>query len=448
MPDNILLVHGYSVRSLDTYGNLPQLLTADGYNAQHIYLSAFDTLNDDITCNDLALALEARVTELEAAGLDTTKTAIIVHSTGAIITRRWILNRYQSNKLLPSHFISLAGANHGSTLAQLGNMQLVHLYRGTMGTAVGAEVLQDLDYGSEFLLQLNEDWLDAYLSKQPPKVFAFSLGGDDHSALDFQLFWQTHEDGSDSTVRVSGANLNYQMASIDQNQAQPVLSIKPPLNAAPMFPHLVLHGISHFGTNGIIGGNPAAMQIVYPNIQAALRVVDTAGYGAVEQDWRTKTSRPGGWNDTYPDQCNSTIVFSLQHPGGRQVADSLILIKDSSGAGDNQSALNVSNAIEARQPIQNSATPSSISFYVNYPKFSQTYPHTVQIQINSGCDEIVYPPVQYQVEAGDIGCVQPNQFIYVQVILKRESVNTYEIIPLSQNPDIHKQWPPLPTPNS
>jgi len=446
MPDNILLVHGYSVRSLDTYGNLPQLLTADGYIAQNVYLSAFDSLNDDITCNDLALALEARMSQLEGAGLNTTKTAIIVHSTGAMITRRWILNRYKANKPLPSHFISLAGANHGSTLAQLGNMQLVHLYRGAMGTSVGAEVLQDLDYGSEFLLQLNEDWLDAYLSNQPPKVFAFSLGGDDHSAIDFQLFWQTHEDGSDSTVRISGANLNYKMVSIDQSDADPTLNVKPPLNADPMFPHLVLHGVSHFGNNGIVGGNANTMKIVYPEIQAALRVTDAASYRAVENNWRTRTSGPGGWNESNPTQCNSTILFSLQHPGGRKVEDSLILIKDSS-PDENQALANIGASIEPRQPIQNATTLSSISFYVNHAKFSATYPHTVQIQINSGCNEIIYPPVQYTVQAGEIGCIQPNEFTYIKVILERESVDTYEIIPLSQNPDMQKQWPPLPQPN-
>jgi len=446
MPDNILLVHGYSVRSLDTYGSLPQLLTADGYVAQNVYLSAFDTLNDDITCNDLALALEARVSQLEANGLNTTRTAVIVHSTGAIITRRWILNRYKANKPLPSHFISLAGANHGSTLAQLGNMQLVYLYRGAMGTSVGAEVLQDLDYGSEFLLQLNEEWLDAYLSNQPPNVFAFSLGGDDHSALDFQLFWQTHEDGSDSTVRISGANLNYKMVSINQSDANQTLNVKPPLNANAMFPHLVLHGVSHFGNNGIVGGNASTMQIVYPEIKAALGVTDTASYRAVENNWRTRTAGPGGWNASNPSQCNSTILFSLQHPGGRKVEDSLILIKDST-PDENQALAHIGASIKPRQPIQNVTTLSSISFYVNYPQFSATYPHTVQIQINSGCDEIIYPLLQYAVGAGEIGCVQPNEFTYVKVILERESVGTYEIIPLSENPDIRKQWPPLPKPN-
>ena len=78
MPKNVLLVHGYSVRSLDTYGSLPNRLAADGYQPRNIFLSAFDSLNDDITCDDLAMALEARISALEQS-IDITETAVIVH---------------------------------------------------------------------------------------------------------------------------------------------------------------------------------------------------------------------------------------------------------------------------------------------------------------------------------------------------------------------------------
>jgi hypothetical protein len=70
MPKNVLLVHGYSVRSFDTYGLLPGLLQDDGFYAQDIFLSAYDSLNDDITCDDLSHALELRVNDLEQGGLD------------------------------------------------------------------------------------------------------------------------------------------------------------------------------------------------------------------------------------------------------------------------------------------------------------------------------------------------------------------------------------------
>lgn len=440
MPTNVLMVHGYSVRTLDAYGMLPQLLLNAGYNAQHVYLSAYDSLNDDITCDDLALALETRVRTLEGFGLNIADTAIITHSTGAIVSRRWLLNRWSRGVRLPSHFISLAGANHGSTLAQLGATQLAHLFRElTGGTSVGLEVLQDLDYGSEFLLKLNEEWLDAHVANNPPPFLSFSLVGDDHSALINQIFWQTHENGSDGTVRVSGGNLNYRIATIDQTAPHPALTIK---QLPFRFPHLVIRDVSHTGDSGILGGKAPTMNIVFPAIRDALQTSrDT--YGTLAERWRDLTEQ---WSTDKQEQCNSAIVFSLKHPGGRNIQDSLILIGDHTGGspGSVQSVLNVKDSIEPRQPIRNDVNKSSISFYVNYPRFTQTYPHTVQIQINSGCNEINYAAAEFTVLGGQNGSINPNEFIYVKVTLDRDARGTYVLIPVSANPDIHKAWPPMP----
>jgi hypothetical protein len=452
MPKNVILVHGYSVRNLESYGMLPQLLQNDGFASQQIFLSAYDSLNDDITCDDLARALEGRIRSREQSGLDLSTVAVIAHSTGSIIVRRWLLNRWNSGGALPSHFVSLAGANHGSTLAQLGATQLAHLFRALAeGTSVGLEVLQDLDYGSEYLLKLNEDWLDAYLSPSPPSTIAFSLIGDNHSGLINQIFWQTHENGSDSTVRICGGNLNYRFLSFDQTSAHPALAVKQLPYAVP---HLVLPGVSHTGDTGILGGQATTMTLVYPHIKDALGISSSAGYVQLAQNWQDLTSK---WSAQNPDHCNSTIAFSLKHPGGRNVKDSLILIKDQSAtgqtaatntnavaAGEAQAVLNVTSAIEQRQPIQNNITPSSVSFYVNYPRFIKTYPHTVQIQVNSGSAEISYPATNYQVIADQTGSIRPNEFVYVKVALNRQSLGTYVVIPVSQNPDIKKTWPPMP----
>jgi hypothetical protein len=453
MPTNVLLVHGYSVRSLDTYGLLPQLLQNDGFSAKQIYLSAYDSLNDDITCDDLARALEERILSHERSGLELATTAVIAHSTGAIIVRRWLLNRWISGGNLPSHFVSLAGANHGSSLAQLGETQLAHLFRALgEGTSVGLEVLQDLDYGSDFLLKLNEQWLDAYLSSSPPSTILFSLIGDNHSGLIDQIFWQTHENGSDSTVRISGGNLNYRFLSYDQTAAHPALGVK---QLPYLVPHLVLNGVSHTGDHGILGGNAPTMTSVYPHIKDALAVASSAAYTQLTKSWQDLTSQ---WSAKNPDHCNSTIAFSLKHPGGRNVKDSLILIKDQSATGaaaeatanaiaigEAQAVLNVKGSIEDRQPIQNNVTPSSLSFYVNYARFIKTYPHIVQIQVNSGCSEICYPATSYKVIADQTGSIRANEFLYVKVTLDRQSLGTYVVIPVSQNPDTTKTWPPLPT---
>jgi hypothetical protein len=252
-------------------------------------------------------------------------------------------------------------------------------------------------------------------------------------------------------VRISGSNLNYRILSLDQTAAHPALGVK---ELPYLVPHLVLNGISHTGANGIMGGSVGTMTSVYPHIKDALEISSPVGYEQLAKSWQDLTSQ---WAAGKPDQCNSTIAFSLKHPGGRKVKDSLILIKDHTAGGaaaaepgpagfatgEIQAALNVSDSIEGR-PIQNNFTPSSVSFYVNYRRFTNTYPHTVQIQVNSGSVEISYPSAEYIVTAGQTGSIRPNEFLYVQVTLDRQSVGTYSMIPLSQNPDIRKLFPPMP----
>lgn len=166
-------MHGYSVRTLNSWGRLPSILQVDGFTPASLYYSAFVSLDDYVSCDDLAAALEDQIASLEQRGLTLAKTALIAHSTGAIITRRWMLNRRTQGKPSPSHFISCAGANHGSTLAQLGRGELARAFRGlTQASSVGQRVLADLDYGSDFLRLLNRDWLDAWNDPDPHSIKA------------------------------------------------------------------------------------------------------------------------------------------------------------------------------------------------------------------------------------------------------------------------------------
>jgi hypothetical protein len=451
MVKHVLLVHGYAVTTFNTYGLLPKRLGTVGVVPQNIYLSAYDSLNDDTTSNDLALALAARIDTLTGAGLDLSATAVIAHSFGALVVRRWILNRWAQAAVLPSHFISLGGAHHGSTVAQLGETQLAYLYRALDGTSVGLEVLQDLDYGSEFLLQLNEEWIDAHTAANPPSVRSFSVIGDDHSDLVNQLFWQTNENGSDGTVRISGGNLNYRMLSFDQTTEPPALREK---KLGYDVPHLILSGASHVGSKkGIVEGNAATMDLVFPAVKEALEVSTPEAYAALATNWRERTE---AWSSAHKNDCNSTVVFSLRHPGGRHVKDALILIRDEPrdpadkaflSDGNIQPVLNVTPSIEPPHPIQNNVTPSSISFYLNYEKFVATYPHSVEIHINSGSPEVTYPPAVYSVQTGSGASIRPNEFLYIKVTLNRQSKETYVVIPASANPDLTSPWPPMPETN-
>lgn len=179
---HILLIHGYSETSLSSYSDFPTILTGVGYTVDQVVLSAFNSLDDTITIDDLALALEEHAQDLEARGWNFPAAAVVCHSTGALVARRWILNRRQQSALasIPSHLITMAGANHGSTLAQVGKSVLGYVQKLLQKhvLSVGAAVLTDLDYGSDFLLRLNYEWLTAASNGLLNDIFIFSMGGD------------------------------------------------------------------------------------------------------------------------------------------------------------------------------------------------------------------------------------------------------------------------------
>ncbi|MGD1065583.1 MAG: phospholipase, partial [Vulcanimicrobiaceae bacterium] len=130
---NILFVHGYSETSLGAYFDFPNRLqqrakTAGGAPlVGNVVLSAFNSLDDGVTIDDLADALEQRVSALGPTWTDG-PWAVICHSTGALIARRWILNRL-GRAPIPTHLITLSGANHGSTLAEMGKSVLGYVQK-------------------------------------------------------------------------------------------------------------------------------------------------------------------------------------------------------------------------------------------------------------------------------------------------------------------------------
>ena len=361
---NILFVHGYSESSLGAYYDVPRILRGNGF--QEIVLSAFDSLDDGVSIDDLACALEDHAVNITVKrGWNFRETAVICHSTGALVARRWILNRLASGKLpLPSHLITMAGANHGSTLAQVGKSVLGYMQKALDKhiLAVGKRVLIDLDYGSEFLLNLNREWMhkwnDGSLRSQ---LYAFSMGGDVLGAPGenelFQLFWYTRESGSDNTVRISGANLNYTIFDADITTTPPSLS---PTVINPRVPHLVIPGYSHFGSrSGILGNVQTATDPPMAALLEALSIANDSDYEAVEGKWSAATDV---WSAAHPESCYSTAVFSLFDSGGAAIDDCFIGIMDGNVAAANAGIMALaaaSKAVASHQPIHNDVQRAS-----------------------------------------------------------------------------------------
>jgi hypothetical protein len=464
MPTRAVLIHGYSETSLSAYAEFPQVLRAVAPELADIVLCAFDSLDDAITIDDLTGALELRMRAVEGRPhWDTADSVLIAHSTGALVARRWILNRAAAGKAIPSHLITMAGANHGSTLAQLGKTPLgyVHQFLNKESLGVGAGVLTDLDYGSDFLLRLNREWLalrngDATRNIKPnpvmQKLFAFSMGGNYNGSIEYpevNLLWASAESGSDNTVRMSGANLNYTYLLADTAAGT--------LEAVASAPqaHLVVDGKSHYGEpTGILASNKSPTDVPMQAIRQALNVTTAAQYADVVTDW---TNRSHALYTAKPGDTNSTVVFLLRDQNGLAIDDCFIGFLDANTPGIDatqpdvqKSALvkalsAVSGAILPRQPIHNDVQRGSYSFYVNTATFDAIQTHAITISASTSTDYVTYGPLNYKVDHTLVErMIFPNQFTYVDIVLPRIASATFAIYETTPWPPVGDRWMPFP----
>jgi alpha-beta hydrolase superfamily lysophospholipase len=466
MMPSVVLVHGYSETSLAAYQHLPELLNQSGYDT--VVLSAFDSLDDFVTIDDLALAFEMRVADLEATGFSTQSAAFVCHSTGALIARRWILNRRAAaatppQAVLPARLITMAGANHGSSLAEIGKTPIGYLQKllSKHVLAVGKQVLTDLDYGSDFLWRLNDEWMSAWNDATHPlsaQVLVFSLGGDFiGNDLAMKLFWATSEAGSDNTVRISGANLNYTFLDANPDADPPTIV---PRVLARAVPHKILKGYSHFDTDTGILHATDATDSAFAALTQALQT-PAAEYDALSQTWATDNASWATGNDA---NVNSTVVFSLRDQVGRPIGDCMICFWDEADIpGDPRdvtlaptrpaaadygppaaetpaeeatreavinASLSSSDTIISNSPIHNDVAIGSYSFYLNYPTWigpNGTRHHAIYIEAVSDSQYIEYKPTIYRPSVDINRLIAPNQFTYVNVTLNRDPDNEYAV---------------------
>jgi hypothetical protein len=218
-PALVVFVHGWSVRSSDTYGKLPERVVEEArarkwrIEARHVFLGKYVSFRDEITVDDLARGFEhALRAELGDTLTDGTRFACITHSTGGPVVRHWWSRFYlKSGAPCPmSHLIMLAPANFGSALAQLGKDRITRLKAWFDQVEPGTGVLDWLELGSPESWALNQDWIERGKDFASTNgVYPFVLTG---QAIDRKLYDHvnayTGEPGSDGVVRAAAANLN------------------------------------------------------------------------------------------------------------------------------------------------------------------------------------------------------------------------------------------------
>ncbi len=220
----IFFVHGWSVTSTDTYGELPKALAvcAAKYDLDiqisHIDLARYISFHDEVNVDDIAKAMDSALRDLPENKSDIQEFSCITHSTGGPVVREWIERYYSARKLkeLPlKHLVMLAPANHGSSLAVLGKKRLSRIKSWFQGVEPGEKVLDWLSLGSSEQLALNEKFIRYDSAANNFFPFVLTGQGIDRKFYDFLNNYLV-ESGSDGVVRVAGANMNYRYLKLSQ----------------------------------------------------------------------------------------------------------------------------------------------------------------------------------------------------------------------------------------
>jgi hypothetical protein len=379
MPDNtriVIFVHGWSVRSTNTYGELPRRLVREAERAaslhldvRHVWLGKYVSFRDEVEMEDVARGFEyALQKELGGEIRSGQRFICITHSTGGPVVRDWwnrfCLKESESRPCPMSHLVMLAPANFGSTLAQLGKSRLSRVKCWFEGVEPGTGLLDWLELGSPESWELNTSWISSSESIQGgAPVFVFTLTGQsiDRSLYD-HLNSYTDEDGSDGVVRSASANLNAtyirleqtpQAPNVDpasQNLSMPLMMRDSP-RRAPCTAFALIEGRSHSGVDMGILRSVRDDNSPHPTLDAILQCISvstpeeylslanqfTAQNQSLREKERVEIYRQRFLPDSvFIHDMHSMIIFRIRDDRGHVVSD--FDLKLTAGRGDRVSS--------------------------------------------------------------------------------------------------------------
>lgn len=206
------------------------LLRARGHVAAPVKLGAYPSMCDDVRIEDVARRLDAVVRELQANGGLAERFHIVAHSTGALIVREWIADRFERGEPAPvENFIMLAPANHGSPLAVHGRSVFARLFKGWRnGFQTGTAFLRALELGAAYQERLD---LRDRLSARGETAGPYAEDGIRPcvivGAQPMEVAHIFGESAWDGTVRIAGANFDPHGASIAFSAGEPQPHVTP-----------------------------------------------------------------------------------------------------------------------------------------------------------------------------------------------------------------------------
>lgn len=303
----LIILHGWSDNA-KSFQHLATLLqTKLPLEPQLIDLADYVTMDDDVTFADLTMAM-MRAWEIKKLPQTPGSVDVIVHSTGGLVIRDWLLRYFKPETAPVKHLLMLAPANFGSQLAHRGRAFYGRIIKGFASKKmfnVGARLLKGLELASPYTWQLAmADRFNHSVFYEPGKILCTVLiGNSGYSGISAAA----NEVGSDGTVRASCANLNcaYLQADFSQNPLHPAYSYS---ESNGICAFAVLEDENHGTITGKENGyrNPATFSL----IQEALQVDD--GDFA---DWCsrlnqiTQTTMEKNKDNSYKQGYQNTVVY-------------------------------------------------------------------------------------------------------------------------------------------
>ena len=290
MPNRpVVIVHGYSDHA-ESCGEWCRQLRRAGYAASEIHVTDYITLSNEITIKDIAEGFD-RAIRLQAGLRQGEPFDAIVHSTGVLVLRSWLMT-YEARRDRLKHLIGLAPATFGSPLAHQGRSMLGAIFKGTKHIGPdfleqGDRVLAALELGSRFTWNLaHEDFLGDSIvyggDASTPYPFIF-VGLDNYGGMESLV---TESNGTDGTVRWAGAGFNCRKVVVDltidpAKAGQPRVTFQPWKNAT--VPLVLMPNHNH--TTILRAPQPALVSAVVE----ALAVSTEDGYSAWREKYRAQT---------------------------------------------------------------------------------------------------------------------------------------------------------------
>lgn len=205
----LVIIHGWSDSSR-SFEKLGREIVGRGIatGVHHVRLGDYVSLDDDVTFDDVAAALE-KAWKKEGLPEGARSVDVIVHSTGALVVRHW-MTTFRTASTCPIHrLLMLAPANFGSPLAHKGRSFFGRIVKGFGSERrfhTGTHILSGLEMASPFSweLAMRDRFSSTAWYGRERILCTVLVGNTGYSGISAAA----NESGSDGTVLVSTANLN------------------------------------------------------------------------------------------------------------------------------------------------------------------------------------------------------------------------------------------------